>query len=126
MTVSKLELPRIIEIGKDVFSNLDSLADRLGLKPPFIVVHDEITYKIAGKAVVERIGEKDTQTYQISGSTVAEVESLQEMIKKQKPKLLFAVGGGKVIDVCKLASFREKCLFVSIPTDHVLRLIPLF
>jgi glycerol-1-phosphate dehydrogenase [NAD(P)+] len=81
------------------------------------VVADEKTYEIAGEAVEKQLEDRGYEaTYVlIREADMAAVKLVREASRK-RADFLIGVGGGRAIDVAKLASFREGKPFVSVPT----------
>ncbi|MEM3401965.1 MAG: iron-containing alcohol dehydrogenase, partial [Candidatus Hadarchaeales archaeon] len=110
-----IQLPREIWMGPGVLKETPGACERLGLKKKAVLVADETTYKIAGVRV-ERLLESrgiDVSPVIITSATIEEVERVRGA---ERPEFYIGVGGGKAIDVAKLASFLEKEPFISIPT----------
>jgi len=112
-----MKLPRVVLVGKDAINQINFLCDDLKLLGRALVITGEKTYKIAGKKVCDILSEKrDVEVITISFPSMQEVERVKEIIAKKKYDFIVGVGGGKVIDVAKLASKECSLEFISIPT----------
>ncbi|TFG04369.1 MAG: NAD(P)-dependent glycerol-1-phosphate dehydrogenase, partial [Promethearchaeota archaeon] len=87
-----------------------------------IVVSDSITYQIAAKTVADSLQEKGFSTVeavQINAADIPNVDRVKEKVQDVLPSILIGVGGGKPIDVTKLACLSDspkKLPYISIPT----------
>ncbi len=116
MDVRKIQLPREIHTGAGVIGETGKICRNLRLAGNVMVVTGPKTRNIAGGAVIESLLEED---YNVNDITIehpskSSVEAVQDEIKHCS--LVLGVGGGKVIDVAKLASTRAAVNFISVPT----------
>ncbi|KAA0000951.1 MAG: NAD(P)-dependent glycerol-1-phosphate dehydrogenase [Thermoplasmata archaeon] len=112
-----MEFPRDVVVGHNVIEDILELCDRINIKGNGLVVHDEITKKIAGEKVVMLLSkEYNIKDVVVEKATMSEVRKVQRFAKKNEIDFLIAVGGGSVIDIAKLASHKLKVPFISIPT----------
>lgn len=110
-----MQLPRAVLVGKDAILELNSLLEDLKLEGRALIVADKTTYEIAGKKCQEVLNDRhETAVKLISDATVSEVDRITESCKEAD--FAVGVGGGKVIDVAKLASKNNSLEFLSIPT----------
>src|SRR3989338_3724524 len=101
------ELPRKIVVEKGALGKVKEIVESVGKKP--LVVADSITKDIAGEHIRKQI---NGDIIIIKDSTIEEVKRVEE----QKTDCIISVGGGKVIDVGKLAAHNKNIPFVSFPT----------
>jgi len=105
--VKEIELPRRVLIGDGVISKVAEFTDTLNLSGESIVVCDHDTEEVAGRKVADKLGSKVT--------TLREKDDLEKKVSKDA-KFLLAVGGGRIIDATKIAAYKKKIPFISIPT----------
>ena len=101
------QLPRKILIERGAIERVEEIIDSLGERP--LVVADSVTKNIAGEHIRKQI---NGEIIIIKDSTIEEVKRVEE----QKTDCIISVGGGKVIDVGKLAAHNKNIPFVSFPT----------
>ncbi|MBP1910846.1 NAD(P)-dependent glycerol-1-phosphate dehydrogenase [Thermococcus stetteri] len=113
-----MQLPREVLLGENLTGEVVSVARRIGLTGKALVIYGPKTREIAGKDVEEAI----KSAYEVSsltirkGATMEEVEKTIEKIKDEGIGWVIAVGGGSIIDVAKLSSFKTGVPFISFPT----------
>ncbi len=109
-----IELPRMVVVEKNSIKKIDEIVKKLKIeKGKILVVSGEKTFKIAGRQICDILG----ADYEIvRSSEISEVKRIAEKIKKEKICLTVACGGGKVIDVVKLASAECNAEYISVPT----------
>lgn len=110
-----MQLPRAVLVGHDAITELNAMLEELKLAGVALIVADETTYEIAGKKCGEVLCERhDMSVELISDATQSEVERITDSCRDVD--FVIGVGGGKVIDVAKLASKNSHLEFISIPT----------
>ena len=113
-----MELPRTVALGHDALLEVGDICHRLKLGRRALLVADPITMKVAGETVLQRLGEKSihVETYLIPDATIEAVGEARAILRAKDCDFALGVGGGKSIDVAKLASYEEGMHFVSVPT----------
>ncbi|MFX1297670.1 MAG: NAD(P)-dependent glycerol-1-phosphate dehydrogenase [Promethearchaeota archaeon] len=119
----RIELPREIIIGNKVISKVGDFCYNYGFQESAIIVADPTTYQIAGKIITLSLKEKNfskVENVQITDSDINNVKRVKKKIQEISPSILIGVGGGKTIDVTKLACLDEKTKknipYISFPT----------
>lgn len=113
-----MQLPREVIVGKGTLSRIPEVVIRLGLKGKALVLSDEQCYRLAGKTVsgfLEQAG-LTPDFFLVKSMTVDDLITVEKQLKDQKPRVLFGVGGGTIIDAAKLSSASQNLPFISIPT----------
>lgn len=115
--IKLMKLPRSVLVGEDVLKKTFEVISDLRLEGPLTVVSDKNTYPIAGRKL-ESLLKQDlhVESHIIDDATVEEVQRLEEVLQKQMSSFAIAAGGGRVIDVTKLASKNTGIDFISVPT----------
>jgi glycerol-1-phosphate dehydrogenase [NAD(P)+] len=113
-----MELPREIILGHDSIDIVGDTCRGLKMKGPALIVADETTRVVAGDAVMESLINNNYQTFirTISDATIEEVDATAAKLDVEHINFAVGVGGGRPIDVAKLASFKMDIPFVSVPT----------
>ncbi len=117
-SIHKMRLPRQVIIGHGVLGQVSNVCKELELSSPALVVTGPHTNEVAAEAIT---GCLEAAGYMV-GHLVAEestmrlVEGTRRSIRESGTRVVLGVGGGKVIDVAKLASSLEGIPFVSVPT----------
>ncbi|WP_297062535.1 NAD(P)-dependent glycerol-1-phosphate dehydrogenase [Thermococcus sp.] len=116
--VHLMQLPREVLLGENLKGEVINVARRLGLGERVIVLYGPRTKKIAGKDVEKSLkSEYDVVPLTVKkGATMGEVERTVGLIRDESADWVIAVGGGSIIDVAKLASFKTGVPFISFPT----------
>ena len=113
-----MELPRRVVVGVGVLNSVGEICLELGIKGRTLVLTGPKTYQVAGKAVLDSLEDVGLQTFHLKVKEASEkdVRKAERNLKADKPSVAIGVGGGKVIDVTKLASARMGIPFLSCPT----------
>ncbi|ASJ09577.1 NAD(P)-dependent glycerol-1-phosphate dehydrogenase [Thermococcus siculi] len=112
-----MQLPREVLLGEDLVGEVINVAKRLGLGSKALVLYGPKTKEIAGKDVERSLAQEyDVEGVTVKGATMEEVNRVLNKTRDAGVDWLIAVGGGSIIDVAKLASFKAGVPFISFPT----------
>jgi glycerol-1-phosphate dehydrogenase [NAD(P)+] len=113
-----MQLPREVIVGKNVLGRTGEVCARLGFAGTALVVSGPVTYPIAGEPVAKSVARAGLKVDHIivKESTEQVVGHIVETVRRVKASIVLGVGGGKDIDLAKLASAKSKVPFMSIPT----------
>jgi len=114
-----MELPRKVVVGEDIINDLGAILEELEIGNSALIVWGPHVKKIVGDILLQSLERKKFAiNWEFAGpSTFHEVERIQKLAKKTGSSFLIGVGGGRSIDIAKLASFNSKLPFVSVPTS---------
>jgi glycerol-1-phosphate dehydrogenase [NAD(P)+] len=113
-----MELPRIVAVGSGVIRELPDICLKLHLPGPALIVTGPRTQNVIGKAISELLEERcyEFQTIVCSASKLEEVDRVKLLAAESKAGFLIGAGGGRSIDIAKLASLEVCAPFLSVPT----------
>ncbi|MFH1821065.1 MAG: NAD(P)-dependent glycerol-1-phosphate dehydrogenase [Methanobacteriota archaeon] len=113
----RIELPREVWMGPKLISKVADVCKRLCSGQRALIVADPMTFKFVGSGVKRQLerAKFDVMYTIIKESDLATVSNVRK-ITRGKVDFFLGIGGGKCIDVAKLASFQDGKPFVSVPT----------
>ncbi len=116
MNHRKIQMPREVYIGPDVIYETAEIFESLHLSKKTLIITGHSTYDAGARYVIENLEENDYEVDVkiIDDASFDSVEEVEEHIDSDT--LVVGVGGGKIIDVAKYASFKKDVYFVSMPT----------
>ena len=111
-----IQMPREVHIGPNVLDDIGEICKNLRLFDEALVVSGFHTYDVAGKQTVEALERSDfgVEVVKVRDASMESVEMVQDKIANAS--VVLGVGGGKIIDVAKLASTNAHSYFLSVPT----------
>lgn len=115
--IHRIDLPRIVLVGRGVIESLGEVYKELGLSKPLLVSGD-ITYTIAGERAEEILrssGFEPDVTF-CKTADLDTVDRISENARASGADAVIGVGGGRTIDVAKLSAKRSGAFFISVPT----------
>lgn len=113
-----MELPRVIQIGYGVLREVGKFISKFSPERVLIVSGPLVWGRVGG--VVEAALSDGGFTYsclQVSDSTSEEVKLAEKSARELMADLIVGLGGGRAVDVAKLASYNCGAMFVSVPTS---------
>jgi len=117
MFMHLMELPREVLLGEDLKDKVSQVAKRLKLGENVLILYGPKTKEIAGKDIEKHLKEFfHVKNLLIKEASMKNVQKALEIIRNENIDWLLGVGGGSIIDVAKLASFKADVPFISFPT----------
>ncbi|MCX9013380.1 MAG: NAD(P)-dependent glycerol-1-phosphate dehydrogenase [Candidatus Methanoperedens sp.] len=113
-----MQLPRNVVVGHGVINDTGKVCKELKLNGAALIVAGESTLKAAGKTVevsLEECGFNVNEAV-VKSPSIEEVHRIEGISKEIGASFLLGVGGGKSIDIAKLASMYLDIPFISVPT----------
>jgi glycerol-1-phosphate dehydrogenase [NAD(P)+] len=119
MPAHVMELPRRVVVGGEITDQIGELLGELELGTEALVLSGSNVKELVGRELTASLhkGGFKLRWELVGPSTFQEVERVSRLAQSHKVNFLIGVGGGKSIDIAKLASFNSKVPFVSIPTS---------
>ncbi|MDI6643503.1 MAG: NAD(P)-dependent glycerol-1-phosphate dehydrogenase [Methanobacteriaceae archaeon] len=116
MDAKKIQLPREIHTGAGVINKTGAICKDLRFSGDVLVVTGPKTLKIGGEKATDSLQDEgfSVETVKIKEASEKAVSRVEKRI--DSTALVLGVGGGKVIDVAKMASTRSNVHFISVPT----------
>ncbi|MFB6110034.1 MAG: NAD(P)-dependent glycerol-1-phosphate dehydrogenase [Halodesulfurarchaeum sp.] len=113
-----IRLPRNVVVGHDVLAEAGTVVGTTHLHGRPLVVTSETPRAIAGDRLVESLAEAgyEPATVVVEEASFGAVERVLDRAGEVDPGFLVGVGGGKPIDIAKMAADRRGVGFVSVPT----------
>jgi len=112
-----MELPREVLLGEDLKDKVSQVAKRLKLGENVLILYGPKTKEIAGKDVEKHLKNFfHVKNLLIKEASMKNVQKAIETIRNENMDWVLGVGGGSIIDVAKLASFKADVPFISFPT----------
>ena len=112
-----MELPREVLLGEDLKDKVSQVAKRLKLGENVLILYGPKTKEIAGKDVETYLKNFfHVKNLLIKEASMKNVQKAIETIRNENMDWVLGVGGGSIIDVAKLASFKADVPFISFPT----------
>lgn len=113
-----MELPRRVIIGDGILSDLGKILEDLEIGKNVLAVSGPNVTKLLGDVVNKSLKSSFKVNWKIiDESSFKTVEEVSQIAKQSDSHCLIGIGGGKSIDVAKLASFNNKVPFISVPTS---------
>ncbi len=110
-----MQLPRDVVIGHEVLDQLPAVCADLGLGPSALILSGRTTMEKVGRRVEALLGPRYQTATFLSDRISTEVITQAEEAAR-RADFLIGVGGGRVIDTAKIASYNQDKPFISIPT----------
>ncbi|MGM0604684.1 MAG: NAD(P)-dependent glycerol-1-phosphate dehydrogenase [Halobacteriota archaeon] len=109
-----IKLPRNVLVGHAVLDDLGAAVDELHLSGEPLVVTSPTPNRIAGDRLAEQFD--GAETVIVESASFASIERVIDAAEAEGAGFLIALGGGKPIDIAKMAADRLGIGFVSVPT----------
>ena len=113
-----MELPRNVVVGHGVINDTGKVCIDLKLNGNALIVAGPSTLNAAGKMVEATLEDSgyNVDVAIVKDPNMEEVGNVEKISKEVKASFLLGVGGGKSIDIAKLAAMHLDLHFISVPT----------
>ncbi|HEY9246860.1 MAG TPA: iron-containing alcohol dehydrogenase, partial [Candidatus Methanoperedens sp.] len=101
-----MQLPRIVVVGHGVINDVGKVSKDLKLNGRPLIVAGESTLRAAGKTVEVSLEDSgfNVDVAIVKDPTIDEINMVERLARELKSSFMLGVGGGKSIDIAKLAS----------------------
>ncbi len=119
MHIHAINLPRFVVVGPNVLPKVTDIMTRLNVKGGVLLVSGESYTRAPADRVEESIANMGLKVMRLTAKDATEqtVCEVEQAACESKSTMVIAVGGGKSIDVAKMASNKQNLPFISIPTS---------
>lgn len=113
-----IRLPRSVLVGTGVADELTTVLAELHPDSDALVVTSPTPRRVIGEHLIEQLEAAgiDVECVEIGDATPAAVQSVTDRLEELDAGVLLGIGGGRVIDITKLASHEASRPFISVPT----------
>jgi glycerol-1-phosphate dehydrogenase [NAD(P)+] len=111
-----IKLPRNVVVGHGVVDELGDAVSELAVTGRPLVVTSPTPNDLIGDRIREQFAADDPVTVTVETASFAAVERVIEAAEREDVGFLMGVGGGKPVDIAKMASDHLGMGFVSVPT----------
>ncbi len=113
-----IRLPRNVVVGHGVLDRTAEAVAELHLSGQPLVVTSPTAGEVAGDRVVDQLATLGPapETVVVEKASFDAIERVLEIAEDVAPGYLVGVGGGKAIDIAKMAAAERDCGFISVPT----------
>ena len=113
-----IRLPRNVVVGHGVLEQTGAAVAELHLSGVPLVVTSPTPKSVAGDRIVDALADHgdSPEVVVVETASFAEIERVIEVAREVDPGYLVGVGGGKAIDIAKMAAADHDLGFVSVPT----------
>ena len=113
----RITLPRIVLVGENILGQISDICVEQNFGKALIVT-GKTTIKIAGQKTIDLLTEGGIKAncMLVSDATRATVDKVISKVKEYSSDVVLGIGGGRNIDVAKLAAHDSGRFFISVPT----------
>lgn len=117
--IHAINLPRFVIVGAGVIPQVGEVLCRLNFKGELLLACGETFTKDPAAQVEESVRRLKIPVHSccVKDASLPTVEGLVKAIAETGSGMVVSVGGGKTIDVAKMASFKQGIPFISVPTS---------
>ncbi len=113
-----MQLPRNVIAGPGAIESIGPICKSMRLRGRALIVTGGTTRRIAGDSAAESLRKNgyDVDFLIVESATMENVRKAKDAAADMGADFLLGVGGGKAIDIAKLASSQLDMFFISVPT----------
>ncbi|MDG5777997.1 NAD(P)-dependent glycerol-1-phosphate dehydrogenase [Haloarculaceae archaeon H-GB2-1] len=111
-----IRLPRNVLVGHGVIEQVGDAVSDLHLSGRPLIVTSPTPHDVVGSRVSDQLADADPETVVIEEASFESVLEVSDVAAEVDAGYLIGIGGGKAIDVAKMASDERDIGFLSVPT----------
>lgn len=111
-----MELPCRVVVGSGAVSEISEICDDLKLTGRPLIITGPNTLDVVGKEISQLLERFEPEIIVSKASRMEEVDRAEGMASEVGAGYVIGIGGGRSIDIAKLASLRRDLPFLSVPT----------
>ncbi len=111
-----MELPRKVLMDGGAINEVAEVCISLRLKGRALIITGPNTRKVAGEYISDLLESFEPEIYTTDSSSLEEVDDAAVVAREIGAGFIIGTGGGRSIDIAKLASVRADVPFLSVPT----------
>ncbi len=113
-----MELPRIVAVGSGAVADLPEICGQLHLRKSALIITGPHTRQALGEHIKDLLqgAGYEPQILVSTASKLEEVDRAEILARETKAGFLIGAGGGRSIDIAKLASLKLDLPFLSVPS----------
>ncbi len=118
MSVHEMRLPDTIVIGRGLMKIAAEVVSRACLGKPVVMATSKTPHRLIGASIVDSLEQRriEVECHYVEHARARDVQELEDVVDPAVCGAVVAVGGGRVLDVAKMASNNRRVKFVSVPT----------
>jgi len=111
-----IRLPRNVVVGHGVLERTGEVVEDVHLGGRPLVVTSPTPREVAGERVVDLLADRDPELVVVDTASFDAVQRVIDAVRETEAGFLVGVGGGKAIDIAKMAAEDRGLGLVSVPT----------
>jgi len=111
-----MELPSRVVVESGAVSEISEICDDLKLKSRLLIITGPNTLDVMGKEISRLLDRFEPEIMVSKASRMEEVDRAESLACEVGAGFIIGVGGGRSIDIAKMASLRRDIPFLSVPT----------
>jgi len=112
-----MELPKKVLVGYKVLDEIGEFIESLIPGKSLMIISGENVKALLGDILIKNLKGFNWSWEVVKEATLEQVKKIIDKLKEKRVDIIVGFGGGKSIDVAKLAAFRGNLPFISVPTS---------
>lgn len=118
MSAHEMRLPDTIVIGRGLRETVAEVVSRACFEKNVVLATSKTPYQLIGSSIGNSLEQRgiEVECHYVEHARVSDVQELENKVDREVCGAIVGVGGGRVLDVAKMASDKSCIKFVSVPT----------